>query len=74
MSLLVPYYADYRKFLLFLFCSFLLLTGCRDRKNPHKTVVFQAPRVQPEDTIHYPNALITTLNRRNAWVDSVFSR
>ena len=74
MSLLVPYYADYRKFLLFLFCSFLLITGCRDRKNPHKTVVFQAPQVQPEDTIQYPNALITTLNRRNAWVDSVFRR
>jgi beta-N-acetylhexosaminidase len=74
MSLLVPYYVDYRKYLFFFFGLLLVTTACRDRKNPHKTVVFEAPEVQPEDTIKYPNALITTLNRRNAWVDSVFRR
>jgi beta-glucosidase-like glycosyl hydrolase len=74
MSLLVSPYPDYRRYLFFFFGLLLVITGCRDRKNPHKTVVFEAAPVQPEDTIKYPNALITTLNRRNAWVDSVFRR
>ncbi|ALJ01444.1 glycoside hydrolase family 3 [Rufibacter tibetensis] len=30
--------------------------------------------MSPEDTIKYPNALITALNRKNKWVDSVFRR
>jgi beta-N-acetylhexosaminidase len=74
MSLLVPTNSDFRKYLFFFFGLLLLASACRDRKNPHKTVVFEAAPVQPEDTIKYPNALITTLNRRNAWVDSVFRR
>ncbi|MDB5264235.1 MAG: glycoside hydrolase family 3 [Adhaeribacter sp.] len=49
-----------------------MLAGCERHRAPHKIVVFKAPEVLPEDTIKYPNALITTLNRRNAWVDSVF--
>ena len=49
------------------------VSGCR-KKVKHKVVVFEAPAILPEDTINYPNALITTLNRRNAWVDSVFKR
>jgi len=51
----------------------ILVSGCR-KKSEHKVVVFEAPAILPEDTIKYPNALITTLNRRNAWVDSVFER
>lgn len=74
MSLLISRYSDYSKYLFLFLGLFLLLAGCRDRKNPHKTVVFEAPEVYPEDTIKYPNALVTTLNRRNAWVDSVFRR
>lgn len=74
MSLLQFRYSDYRKYLFLLIGLFGLLGGCRDRKNPHKTVVFEAPEVYPGDTMTYPNALVTTLNRRNAWVDSVFRR
>jgi beta-N-acetylhexosaminidase len=72
MSLLVPNYSDFRSYLFFFLGLWWLISGCGERKNPHKTVVFEATPVQPEDTIKYPNALITTLNRRNAWVDSVF--
>jgi beta-N-acetylhexosaminidase len=64
----------FRKYFFFFIFLFVLVSSCRDRKNPHKVVVFEAPQVAPEDTLHYPNALITTLNRRNAWVDSVFRR
>ncbi|WP_223815996.1 glycoside hydrolase family 3 protein [Adhaeribacter rhizoryzae] len=49
-----------------------ILASCERHRAPHKIVVFKAPVVLPEDTIKYPNALITTLNRRNDWVDSVF--
>ncbi|MGV3586140.1 MAG: glycoside hydrolase family 3 protein [Adhaeribacter sp.] len=49
-----------------------VLAACERHRAPHKIVVFKAPVVLPEDTIKYPNALITTLNRRNDWVDSVF--
>ncbi|WP_207432325.1 glycoside hydrolase family 3 protein [Sabulibacter ruber] len=58
----------------------LLLAGmafsaCK-KKNPHAedTVVFKPQPISPEDTIKYPNELITTLNRKNRWVDSVFRR
>jgi beta-N-acetylhexosaminidase len=74
MSLLVFHSSHYRKCLFFFLGLLFFTAACRDRKNPHKTVVFEAAQVQPEDTIKYPNALITTLNRRNAWVDSVFRR
>ncbi|MFB9864755.1 glycoside hydrolase family 3 protein [Rufibacter immobilis] len=65
----------------FLFYWLLLLAagagviGCK-KKNPHAedTVVFKPQPIAPEDTIKYPNALITTLNRKNRWVDSVFRR
>ena len=62
-------------FLCFGFSILLLITvsGCR-KKSDHKVVVFEAPAILPEDTIKYPNALITTLNRRNDWVDSVFKK
>lgn len=73
-TLLVLQFLDYRKGLFFLLALISMASGCRDRKNPHKTVVFKAAPVQPEDTIQYPNALITSLHRRNAWVDSVFRR
>jgi len=58
----------------FLFGALAILMACERHKAPHKVVVFQAPPIMPEDTIRYPNALITTLNRRNAWVDSVFKK
>jgi beta-N-acetylhexosaminidase len=57
------------------FCFVLaVLAACERHKAPHKVVVFEAPQILPEDTIRYSNALITTLNRRNAWVDSVFKK
>ncbi len=37
-------------------------------------MVFKPQPISPEDTIKYPNELITTLNRKNKWVDSVFRR
>jgi beta-glucosidase-like glycosyl hydrolase len=74
MSLLISYYPVFKRCLFFLFTCLFVFSACRDRKNPHKTVVFEAPEVQPDDTTKYPNALLTTLNRRNAWVDSVFRR
>ncbi len=37
-------------------------------------MVFKPQPISPEDTIKYPNELITTLNRKNRWVDSVFRR
>ena len=57
-----------------LLLGILLATACRQRQKPHETVVFEPPTILPEDTIKYPNALITTLNRQNDWVDSVFRR
>ncbi|MFA1772694.1 glycoside hydrolase family 3 protein [Rufibacter glacialis] len=53
----------------------LTFSACK-KKNPHEedTVVFKPQPIAPEDTIKYPNALITALNRKNKWVDSVFRR
>ena len=67
------YFFNKNLFRLFiLFWGLLILASCERHRAPHKIVVFRAPQVLPEDTIKYPNALITTLNRRNDWVDSVF--
>lgn len=61
-------------YLLVAFC-FLGFSACQEKKqNPHETVVFKPKPVPPQDTIKYPNSLITTLNRQNDWVDSVFKR
>ncbi|WP_210466167.1 glycoside hydrolase family 3 protein [Rufibacter roseolus] len=62
-------------FCLMLFLAGICFMGCK-KKNPHaeETVVFKPEPISPEDTIKYPNALITTLNRKNKWVDSVFRR
>ncbi|WP_053093724.1 glycoside hydrolase family 3 protein [Rufibacter radiotolerans] len=53
----------------------LSFASCKEKK-PHaeETVVFKPQPILPEDTIKYPNALITALNRKNKWVDSVFKR
>ncbi|WP_241749641.1 glycoside hydrolase family 3 protein [Rufibacter sediminis] len=58
-----------------LFLFVLAFSACK-KKDPHaeETVVFKPEPISPEDTINYPNALITTLNRKNKWVDSVFRR
>ncbi|MBC3542395.1 glycoside hydrolase family 3 protein [Rufibacter sediminis] len=60
---------------LLLFLFVLAFSACK-KKDPHaeETVVFKPEPISPEDTINYPNALITTLNRKNKWVDSVFRR
>ncbi|WP_051359771.1 glycoside hydrolase family 3 protein [Adhaeribacter aquaticus] len=64
---------QFRWFIFFL-ATIAVVAGCQEQRKPHKTVVFKAPRILPEDTIKYPNALITTLNRHNNWVDSVFEK
>ncbi|QHL89088.1 glycoside hydrolase family 3 [Nibribacter ruber] len=63
------------------YCFFVLLLllgigtfSCKEEKPVHHTVVFKPTPIEPEDTIQYPNALITALNRKNKWVDSVFKR
>ena len=48
-------------------------TSCQNEK-PARKVVFKARPVEPVDTVKYPNALITSLHRKNRWVDSVFRR
>jgi beta-N-acetylhexosaminidase len=48
--------------------------SCKKEKPVHHTVVFKPTNIEPEDTIKYPNALITALNRKNKWVDSVFKK
>jgi beta-glucosidase-like glycosyl hydrolase len=60
---------------LLLLLASLAFAACK-KKNPHaeQTVVFKPEPISPEDTIQYPNELITTLNRKNTWVDSVFRR
>ncbi|MFC6998626.1 glycoside hydrolase family 3 protein [Rufibacter roseus] len=64
-----------RHFCLLLFWCTLCFLGCQEKKEqPHDTVVFKPQPVLPQDTIKYPNALITALNRQNDWVDSVFNR
>jgi len=60
---------------LFIFFLGIGFFACQEKKeSPHETVVFKPQPVLPEDTIKYPNALITTLHRQNDWVDSVFRR
>ncbi|WP_205499674.1 glycoside hydrolase family 3 N-terminal domain-containing protein [Rufibacter psychrotolerans] len=53
----------------------MAFSACK-KKDPHaeETVVFKPEPISPEDTINYPNELITTLHRKNKWVDSVFRR
>ncbi|RNI25709.1 glycoside hydrolase family 3 protein [Rufibacter latericius] len=60
---------------LLLVLTLLAFPACK-KKDPHaeETVVFKPEPISPEDTIKYPNELITTLNRKNKWVDSVFRR
>ncbi|QMU31108.1 glycoside hydrolase family 3 protein [Adhaeribacter radiodurans] len=72
------YSSVYQHFYLLLFGSFFLaislLSSCQEKEKPARKVVFKAEEVEPEDTITYPNALITSLHRKNRWVDSVFRR
>ncbi|WP_192821669.1 glycoside hydrolase family 3 protein [Rufibacter sp. LB8] len=61
-------------FYLFVFSVGFTLEACQEKKPVHETVVFKPQPILPQDTIKYPNALITALNRHNKWVDSVFRR
>ncbi|QNF32645.1 glycoside hydrolase family 3 [Adhaeribacter swui] len=60
----------------FLLLAGLYLSSCREKEPPARKVVFKAREVEIdiEDTLKYPNALITSLHRKNRWVDSVFRR
>ncbi len=70
-----PVYRFFTFYFIVLLLAGLSFSSCQEEKtNPHETVVFKPQPVLPEDTIKYPNALITTLNRQNDWVDSVFKR
>ncbi|WP_066839502.1 glycoside hydrolase family 3 protein [Rufibacter ruber] len=57
---------------LLLLAAGLFFSSCRKKEDPHETVVFKPKPIAPQDTINYPNALITALNRQDKWVDSVF--
>ena len=63
----------YLKLLFWLPLAACLLLSCQ-QEPPARKVVFKARPVEPVDTVKYPNALITSLHRKNRWVDSVFQR